>query len=347
MVYQLQNPALVQQKPNTSKPLVNLLLATDQNYISFTGLAVATFLKNLNPNFFLNVVILHDGSVAQGEMEKLGKIRNPNNVENNIVFLNCRNELPMMDSNEILRQMPRGTMQRLLLPLIMQHFDRVLYVDSDLIANGDVSELFTMDMQGKAIAAVRDLPVYANCVAGVRVPVRSHMKILVDNHEQDEGMAWRDYLKKYLGIDNNWPDYVNAGVMLFDIKKILSLDVVDAMLDSSSHGYVYLDQDILNKYLLTHCLQLPPIWNLHAFLKTPLFAGHVEKHVDKNLVAEYVAACNNPRIIHFAGPWKPWKRGDIIHTDKFFNNLVETPWFDEMMNKYQLNKMYQIEVKQV
>ncbi len=345
MAYQLQNPSLVQAKPVTNKPLVNLLLATDQRYCAFTGLAVASFLKNLSPDFFLNVVILHDGSLAQGDMEKFGKIRNQNNVENNIVFLDCRTELPQM--NEKPTMIPRSMMYRLLLPLIMQHHERVLYVDSDIMAAGDISSLFTMPMNNCAIAAVRDLPVYANCVAGVKIPVKPYMTALVENNEQDNTMAWRDYFKKYLGMDGNWGDYFNSGVILFDIKKILSLGVIDDILTDVGRGYVYPDQDILNKYLVKQCLQLPPIWNLHTFLKTPLFAGHVEQHVDKGLVAEYVAACDNPKIIHFAGPWKPWQRGDIIHTDKFFNNLVETPWFDEIMARHELDKKYNIEIKRV
>ncbi|MDI9313097.1 MAG: glycosyltransferase family 8 protein [Hydrotalea sp.] len=346
MVYQLQTPSLVQPRPATNKPLVNLFFATDQKYVAFTGLAVATFLKHLNPNFFLNVVIVHDGSVTRQQMEQFGKLRNTNNVENNIAFLDCRNELLVLNEKNL--GGTRGTMFRLLLPLIMKNLDRVLYVDSDLIAAGDISELFTMDMKGCAIAASRDLPVYANCVATeVKVPVRPFMNMLVDGGEQDNAMTWREYLKKYLGIDNNWGDYVNAGVMLFDVKKMWELNLVDGILGEIGRGYVYLDQDILNKHLLTHCLQLSPIWNLHAFLTTPLFAGHVEKHVDKQLVAEYVSACNSPKIIHFAGPWKPWKRNDIIHTDKFFNSLVETPWFDEVMNQFELNKMYNLQVKKI
>ncbi|MGI9461430.1 MAG: glycosyltransferase family 8 protein [Alphaproteobacteria bacterium] len=343
MTYQLKTPSLVHMKPNTQKPLVNLLLSTDKNYIAFTGLAVATFLKYTSPSCFLNIVILHDGSVPREQMEKFGKLSNRNQVENNIVFMDCRNEFPEMDERKT--PIPRGMMYRLLLPLIMQNYDRVLYVDADVMAVDDVSSLFTMDMKDAAIAASRDLVVYANCVAGVKIPIRPYMKILVENNEIDNSLPWREYFKKYLGMDKNWGDYVNSGVILFDIKKTLSLGILDNILSDVVRGYIYPDQDILNKYLVKYCLQLSPIWNLHTFKNTFLLPQHVEKFVAKDLVAEYISACDKPKIIHFAGPWKPWKRTDIIHTDKFFNHLFETPWFDEITNQFDLKKMYHIEIR--
>ena len=44
----------------------------------------------------------------------------------------------------------------------MPHYDKVLYLDSDLIVKGDVSELFNVELGDNLLAAVRDIDFLGN-----------------------------------------------------------------------------------------------------------------------------------------------------------------------------------------
>ncbi|MCX8516004.1 MAG: glycosyltransferase family 8 protein [Alphaproteobacteria bacterium] len=348
----LQNPQLIQPPPaRGERPLATIAFSTDQAYLPFVGVAIASILRHADPAFEFSFFILHDG-LSRPSIEHFrllgGGALNPQKLQAKIMFVDCRGEMPWLQQgtkalslapahrhvpaeNITRAQVPHSVMYRLLLPTIMQHYERVLYLDADVIAGGDITPLFTMPLNGAALAAVRDLPVYANCVAKIAVPLAN-----------GAAMPWKDYFATYLDMGDNWQDYFNAGVLLFDMQKIASLQVIDDILQAAPRGYIYADQDVLNKYLSHHCLLLSAGWNLHTFLQTPLFEQHVKRYVEPSLVADYVAAHQQPRIIHFAGPWKPWKRTDIVHTDRFFSALLPTPWADEIMTRFALDKKYRI-----
>lgn len=83
------------------------------------------------------------------------------------------------------------TYARLLIPDLISE-DRVLYLDSDLVVNGDISKLFTIDMQGYKLGAVPDFTAPQNFNAGV---------LLIDNKK----------LREEDGLSKRWLDEANAG----------------------------------------------------------------------------------------------------------------------------------------
>ena len=45
---------------------------------------------------------------------------------------------------------------RIVIPLIMRNYDRVLYLDSDIVCKKDISELFATDFDNKKLVAIQD-----------------------------------------------------------------------------------------------------------------------------------------------------------------------------------------------
>lgn len=94
--------------------------------------------------------------------------------------------------------------------------ERLLYLDADIIVNKNLEQLYNSDFKGKAMIACRNIGV-------------------------DNIKIWQ----KHLNVQG---DYFNAGVMLWNMKKVrqvLTMDVVADMLKRSSQ-FQMLDQDILN-----------------------------------------------------------------------------------------------------
>lgn len=93
-----------------------------------------------------------------------------------------------------LRRVTKGTLYRLKIPeLLSADIDKVIYLDSDILVNLDVRELWDIDFDGKAILAVKDFD--------TRTAVKGKLV--------ETGI---------LDVEN----YYNAGVMVWNLDKIRS-----------------------------------------------------------------------------------------------------------------------------
>ena len=108
---------------------------------------------------------------------------------------------------------------RLFFPWILEECDRVLYLDSDMLVRGDLSELYETDFCGYYLVAVPDLDkrVEENC-------------------------------KIRLGLKGR---YFNSGMQLIDLKTILQKYALQEVCKKISnevctHTLLYPDQDLLN-----------------------------------------------------------------------------------------------------
>lgn len=127
------------------------------------------------------------------------------------------------------------TYARLLIPDLISE-DRVLYLDSDLVINGDISKLFTIDMQGYKLGAVPDFTAPDKFNAGV---------LLIDNKKlkEEEGLSkkWLDEAATGLASDdqtilnNSFSDHylhlpetynvaigLESGIYYYDLKSFAS-----------------------------------------------------------------------------------------------------------------------------
>lgn len=149
---------------------------------------------------------------------------------------------------------------RILIPDLIPDEERILYLDSDIVVNGDLSPLFELDMGDHPIAAVEDLL----------------------------------YQGKF-----------NSGVLLFNmpiLKK--TTDIVHQMLeaglaDDLSEG----DQSVLNQFFDKTYLHLPLKYNYaigYDFLCF-YYPGYNHDFFKRT------GAVKDPKIVHFTGPWKPWR----------------------------------------
>lgn len=101
--------------------------------------------------------------------------------------------------------------------------DRVLYLDADIFCRGSLRDLFSMDMQGKAVAAVKDV-------------------IYIDD----------DYQLQMERIGHTGDAYFNSGVMLIDIRQWCQLSVTKKAFDMIRREptrWRFPDQDVLNVLL--------------------------------------------------------------------------------------------------
>ena len=161
-------------------------------------------------------------------------------------------------------------------------FDRRSDLDCDLIAVDDIGDLLATD-PGALIVAVRDLgnPVMT---AVPPSPVRS----------------WESRRER---------EYFSAGVMLVNVEAWLAHDIAEqcrAFLTDKPEHVRLADQDALNVVVADRWRRLPLEWNvlpISAYIRgneEAYRAGYVLPLEDA------IALEDRARILHFAGPFKPW-----------------------------------------
>ncbi|MGH3265961.1 MAG: glycosyltransferase family 8 protein [Trebonia sp.] len=173
-----------------------------------------------------------------------------------------------------------ATYARLLLPAIMPpEIDAVVYLDSDLVVQRDLSTLTDLDLGGAAIGAVQDFAV--ELVGSPRSGIRDLRVKPADDR------------------------YFNAGVLLMGLGVWRSEDLAERVFAfAQAHAPLqHSDQDALNA-VISDWHELGPEWNVQSMIHW------LDGAADSDLIARLrrlrpmllESAC----VIHFSGPSKPW-----------------------------------------
>lgn len=188
-----------------------------------------------------------------------------------------------------------ATYYRLLLPVILKDIDKVLYLDCDIIVNSSLIDLWNTDIANYAVAGVLD---------------RINNSIRLYNRLK--------YNMKY--------GYINAGVLLINLKKWREEDVFKKALFITNTNPAILknhDQDIINMIFYNSKKILDFQYNLlEYYLYTEDWL-----YLDRKYYPKIVEACQNPTIVHFCMPQKPWHFECINpYKELYYKYRKMTPW---------------------
>ena len=237
---------------------VNIAFCINDNYVEQLIVVLWSIMKNLTTGRDVNVWIV-SSDMSDASKNYLRKLR--------LGFKNLHLNFLDIDAKE-LTQLPRTidyisaeTYYRYLLPNLLPNIDKILYMDADIIVNGDISSLYDTDISKYYMAGGYDL--YID-------DIKYKSKI---GFEQDEL-------------------YVNAGVLLMNLKQMRTDNIPQKLIDTTKNmasKVKYQDQDIINIVCRGKILEFDSIYNYtsHNILK--------EKSKYKHAV-----------VIHYTGPNKPW-----------------------------------------
>ena len=298
---------------------VNIAFSSDLNFLPHTAAMVNSLLRHSDPQRIYNLFFLYS-DIPDFKLEVFRSIlaAAPN------FRLTCVNVGDRFA--EAFRTGYAGpssaTYNRFLLFELLEGVNRLLYLDVDMIATGDVAEIFDHDIGDAKIAAVTDYIMTRSLTARQKFRIGQHHSLY-------------DYQIQELGLtDHEIERYFNAGLILFNFA---ALDVRKTGEDLNKLAfekeYYFFDQDILNVYFRGECFKLPARYNVSNTLANRYAQVPVDNH------REAMAAKKNPLIIHFASrEFKPWTRVDVHFGHYYWNSLRETPFFQEVQMQYTLEQ---------
>lgn len=184
------------------------------------------------------------------------------------------------------KRFPPASYYRLALSSLLPEINKCLYIDGDTIICSDVSEIF-------------DINLADNYVAGVADEWINSRNIEYDIVPEPEG-------------------YINSGVLLFNLEQMRRDNIEQAFSQLYDKKIMYPDQDIINVCCKNKKIRLPLSCNVTPFKRFTNFVSkkYIVRGAKNYTHYELVKACENPIIIHYAGPIKPWGckwmlRGDV------------------------------------
>ncbi|MDO4574623.1 MAG: glycosyltransferase family 8 protein [Planctomycetia bacterium] len=277
-------------------PGYQIAFASDENYVPHMGCAMASILLHAEDGDAFHFFILDD-KISLESRKKLESLREIHDFE--ISFRSL--DVPEILESPFRGHVPVGVYSRLSIPTLLPEVDRLIYMDSDMIATTSLRELWETDLEGKAMGVVPD----------IRDPVSFPFM--------------PSALPKFLGRNDV---YFNAGMMLLDLTKIRRNQVFQKAIQWYAEHVAEAplwDQDSLNVVCRDDIKILPYRWNIQTY-------GRLEQRISRMrdaCEAFYQTQCSLEGIIHYIGPHKPWHYAYFAPAGRFYlETRACTPWQD-------------------
>jgi lipopolysaccharide biosynthesis glycosyltransferase len=288
--------------------------AADDRYAMPLAVTVRSALDSLSASARLDLYII-DGGVSPESRERLNRSWNDSRLS--VIWL--QPDLSTIDGLSVSHHVSRMTYARILLPKVLpSHLDRVIYLDADLLVLRSLTDLWDESVEGVACAAAVDaaapwldaramLPNYASCAAFLAAthPVPNFRELNLDPQA----------------------GYFNAGVLLVNLRQWRDEKITEQALDCLERNrdhVLWWDQYALNVVLHGRWRPLDMRWNQGAHIHCPGYALPEGSPFDK---PTYTAVRENPWIVHFTSPVKPWHfTSDHPFRRRFFKVVDRTDW---------------------
>lgn len=287
--------------------VVPVVFSVNDGYVPYLGVTIQSLIKYTSANHLYLLNVLSCG-ISKHHETRLKSLETEN------VKIQLINVEERMKGRKIptVRHLTPETTFRLLIDDIFPEYEKIIYLDCDLIVNQDIALLYEEEIE--------------NCVLGVSRArlVGPLVKFINDN------------LK--LPIE----DYFNAGVLLINIplfrKYQIGKECLD-LLEDETKRYDCMDQDVLNLTCHGKVKYIDGRWNVEW---AHLAGGGQEVVIDASRegTLEYV---NNPYILHFTSEIKPWSHPENVLSEYFWQVARESVFYEEILQANSNRKKEQTE----
>lgn len=227
---------------SNSKDLIRkeipIFFATDDNYIPFLDVALRSLITNASREYNYVVNVLNTG-LKQENIDKIKKLENKNFVIN---FCNISEQIKEIKAQ--LKNVYHFSVvmyYRLFIETLFPQYDKVIYLDCDIIVLGDISKFYNTNLGDNLVGAIQEQVV---------------------NSKQE----FIDYAENALGI---YPvkKYFNSGILLMNLAKFREYKIQDKfvyLIKNYNFDVIDPDQAYLNVLCKDRVHYFPNGWNKEA-----------------------------------------------------------------------------------
>ena len=293
------------------KENIPIFFTIDESYAPYAGVAIKSLIENASKNYNYKIIVLHE-NIKKESIEKIAKLATQN----------CKIEFHTMEKGlETITDRVENKLRcdyftltiffRLFIADMFPEYDKGIYLDSDIVVPGDISELYNIDLENNMIGASRD-------------------------HSIQEIPELQYYAKNAIGKDIK--EYINSGILLLNLKMMREKKFSEKflhLLNKYHFDTVAPDQDYLNAICMGKVKFLDETWDaMPNDNKKPLENPNL---IHYNLFAKPWCYDNIQYEDYF---WKYAKNSEFYNTITNFKNnysdeqkLSDTKSLNEIIGK--------------
>lgn len=279
--------------------IIPIVFATNDKYAPYAGVAIQSVAEHMGSQNFYKIYVFHTG-IEKRYIELL------NGLTNKQMQVRCVNVTYQIDAHcSKLYEKGYFTKEmyyRFVIPEILPFYDKVVYLDCDLIVEEDIANIIPSDMKNQYLA-------------GVKNPIR---KANIPKIEQ------------YLDIPLQ--TYINSGVLVFDVQSCLENNITEKCFElvslAAKRKFWCPDQDIINRVCYERIMILPYKWNYMWHFLIEETVEHLEGFQE---ILDDVG--NNFSILHFASSVKPWSYLQHPLANRFWHYARKSCFYEEILLK--------------
>ncbi|MBO5313596.1 MAG: 1-acyl-sn-glycerol-3-phosphate acyltransferase [Clostridia bacterium] len=213
--------------------IIPIFYACDDSFVKYTIVSLSSIIKNASTDYQYKIYVLNT-NISEDMKNRLLALQN-DNFE--VIFVDVNEQL-----NSISKDLPirhyysKTTYYRFFIAEMFTEYDKAIYIDSDTIVLGDISELYNTDIGDFYLGACHEQ-------AMVQVDV------------------YGTYCEKVVGVSRH--NFFNAGVMLLNCKQFRDKQVLKKFIHYlwEYEFVVTQDEDYLNLICKDHVYWLSQKWN--------------------------------------------------------------------------------------
>lgn len=224
-----------------TKKIIPVFFACDDNFVKFTIVSLSSIKQNASRDYEYHIYVLHTG-ITDKMKNRLYELADDDFV---IRFCDVTGYLvSISDKLPIRDYYSKTTYYRFFIAEMFTEYDKAIYIDSDTVVPGDISEFYNIDI--------------GECWLGA-----CHEQVMVQIDE------FGTYVEKVVGVSRH--NYFNAGLMLINCERFREHGVLDKFIHYLQiyNFVVTQDEDYLNLICKDHVYWVDQRWNTEVFGEIP------------------------------------------------------------------------------
>ena len=238
--------------------MIPVVFVCDEKYAMPTSVAIISLMENRKSTTDYDIFVIGCG-LSEESKTKL-------KLAGGDALRILEQSLPSLEQVPVHEYVSRAALCKFEISDFLHNYDKAVYLDSDVIVNGDLSDLYKTNID--------------ECYAGMVKDFYAHLI------EHDD-------------LRLNYKVYYNSGVMLLNLKKMRADNISQKLIEEKKNNLYskYMDQDVFNIVFKDNIKLLAPEFNFMLYSKDDL--NHFYEVYNSNIPAK-------PVIIHYPGikPWK-------------------------------------------
>ncbi len=219
------------------KETIPIFFTIDESYAPYLDCAIRSMVENASPEFHYKVIVLYEGLTESSKERILSSVQEPFEIE----LIEMEQEVEgLTDRVENRLRCDYFTMTiyfRIFIADMFPEYKKGIYIDSDVIIPGDISQMYNIDLGENIIGACPDHSV-------VEIPELAR------------------YMEYAIGVEKT--EYINSGVLLMNLEKMREVKFSNhflKLLNTYHIDNIAPDQDYINAMCNGKILYLDECWD--------------------------------------------------------------------------------------